>query len=659
LGSVIRNNLAGLDKERGRYDEAETLYRAVLDAREQQNAAPLDLAASLNNLAELYDAQGRFADAEPLLQRALALREKVLGSDHPDVAQALNNLAGVYWAERDLAKAEPLLRRAADIREKTLGPDDPEAAAGLNNLAVLYSSAGRLDEALAASARAVAAVERHLTANAGENTAETYAEYRKSRAYFANYVEIAHGVTQAQPDRAHALAADSFRVAQLAQETKTASAVALMAARFAAGADGLATMIRQRQDLAAHWRNLDANIVALATRPAADRDALGRSRAELAQARQALQTLDARLAAERPTYAALAAPKPVEAAAIEGLLDPDEAMLVYFLTNRVTWLWVVRSDGIALFKLQPGAQTLASAVGALRSALTPDLPPFPALDAHALYEQIVGPASLRLADAHRLIVVPDGALQSLPFALLVTDKPDHDPHRLQDYGTIEWLARRYATSILPAVSSLPALRRQSTGPGARKPFLGIGNPLLAGAPTGERGAASEAGLRAAGDDVRRLPALPETADELRQIAQLVGAGPDDLLLGAQASEAALRQAPLNRYRIIEFATHGLLSGELKDLSEPALVLTPPEHPTAENDGLLTASKIAGLELNADLIVLSACNTAEDDGTDTGGWSALAKSFFYAGARSLLISHWPVWSKATVALTSGIFDELKK
>jgi CHAT domain-containing protein len=122
----------------------------------------------------------------------------------------------------------------------------------------------------------------------------------------------------------------------------------------------------------------------------------------------------------------------------------------------------------------------------------------------------------------------------------------------------------------------------------------------------------------------------------------------------------LRRMPLDHYKIIEFATHGLMSGELKGLAEPALVLTPPAEATPEDDGLLTASKIATLKLNADWVVLSACNTAAGDGTpDAGGLSGLAKAFFYTGAHSLLVSHWPAVSDATVKLTTGTFAELAK
>jgi len=207
------------------------------------------------------------------------------------------------------------------------------------------------------------------------------------------------------------------------------------------------------------------------------------------------------------------------------------------------------------------------------------------------------------------------------------------------------------------------LRQFANAEHASAPFLGIGNPVLNGKPSRERGivlASLFRGAFADVEEVRALPPLPETADELRAIAQKMGATEDDLLLGSRASEPILRQTLLDRYKTVAFATHGLMSGDLKGLAEPALVLTPPAEATADNDGLLTASKIATLKFNADWIVLSACNTAAGDGTpDAGGLAGLAKAFFYAGARSLLVSHWPVLSKATVVLTTGAFAELAK
>ena len=217
--------------------------------------------------------------------------------------------------------------------------------------------------------------------------------------------------------------------------------------------------------------------------------------------------------------------------------------------------------------------------------------------------------------------------------------------------------------MLPSVGALRALRKFASGNSAVAPFVGIGNPVLEGTSRAARGIQLASLFRGAIADVaavRQLPPLPETADELRAVAKAMGAGDGDLYLAERASEPLLRQAGLDRYRVVEFATHGLMSGDLAGLAEPALVLTPPLQATADNDGLLTASKVATLKLNASWVVLSACNTAAGDGTpDAGGLSGLAKAFFYAGARSLLVSHWSVPSQATVKLVTGAFDELAK
>jgi CHAT domain-containing protein len=168
------------------------------------------------------------------------------------------------------------------------------------------------------------------------------------------------------------------------------------------------------------------------------------------------------------------------------------------------------------------------------------------------------------------------------------------------------------------------------------------------------------GATADADAVRSLQPLPETTDEACAIAAALGADADALHLGAAATEASVKQlsdsGTLSRTSVLHFATHGLVSGELEGLSEPAIVLTPPDASTADDDGLLTASEVTTLKLDADWVILSACNTASSDG---GGeaLSGLARAFFYAGARALMVSHWPVNSDSAVRLASGAVEAL--
>ena len=164
-------------------------------------------------------------------------------------------------------------------------------------------------------------------------------------------------------------------------------------------------------------------------------------------------------------------------------------------------------------------------------------------------------------------------------------------------------------------------------------------------------------------DLRTWAPLPETADELCNVAHDLGVDPTHVYLGAAATETKIKQlsesGALAKNKIVHFATHGAVAGEISSATEPGLLLTPPDKATEIDDGYLSASEIAGLKLDADWVILSACNTAAGDAKGAEALSGLARAFFYAGARSLLVSHWEVASEPTVKLISKAVDELKR
>jgi tetratricopeptide (TPR) repeat protein len=671
LRALTLNSLAAAHLKQGEYDEAERLLQRAVAIEEKAVGPehPDVVTNGLQNLALVYLARSRYADAEPILKRTVAIQEKALGPDHPSLALSLNNLALLYQAQGQYAEVEPILRRVLAIQEKALGPDHPTVALGLNNLAAFYFTRGQFDQVLSPAGRAVDIMARHLSIAAAQRSGAGLAEQRAARDYFTHYVLFADAVAKSAPDRRPAIEAETFRVAQLAQASSTGIAVAATAARLAAGGGPRGAMIRERQDLVQTWEQLDEALAKAASGAPSDRQAAEQAslRASSEQTSRRLDALDARIAAEFPGYAEFSNPQPVTVDAARTLLADDEALLVFLTTDDDAWLWVVRQSGLGWYHIGIGGKALTTEVTALRARLDPQLNPalaaFPALRAHALYQKLIGPALPMLAGADRLMIVPDGALQSLPITVLVTRPPVQDPERLEDHRAVAWLARDYAVTVLPSVSSLVSLRRYANPDRAPERFLGVGNPVLTGRPVQRNNVVLTDLYRGGSVDIesiRGLPALPETEAELRAIASILGATDNDLLLGARASEPVLRQMPLDRYRIIEFATHGLMAGDLPELGEPALVLSPPPKATPDDDGLLTASKIATLRLNADWVVLSACNTAAGDGTpDAGGLSGLAKAFFYAGSRSLLVSHWPAWSKATVQLTTAAFGEFTR
>jgi CHAT domain-containing protein len=157
--------------------------------------------------------------------------------------------------------------------------------------------------------------------------------------------------------------------------------------------------------------------------------------------------------------------------------------------------------------------------------------------------------------------------------------------------------------------------------------------------------------------------LPETADELCAVAQDVKAQASDIRLGPQATEREVKRlsasGELAKYRMVHFATHGVLAGQLDGANEPGLILTPSEKETEEDDGYLSASEIAALKLDADWVILSACNTAAGAATSAEALSGLARAFIYAQARALLVSHWEVYSDATVKLITACVREMAR
>ncbi len=719
--AAIAESLLGLAlvyQRQRRFEEALPLVQRAIAIRQKRfGANSKELAIGLNILAGIYDGLDRLEDERQTLVAMEALFREQFGDQDPDVASALTQRgdlerrAGRPDAARktleeaaaieahqpvrgnptravldlDFAKleldahryrdAEAAASEALAIYEPMTGPAYPDRILTYDLLGEALLGEDRITEAYEESNRALEGLaERALTAGSGRTEGDL-SERRGARQIFLHHLEIASALAKHSPARRAALEAETFQVAQLAQASSTAEAVAGMAARFAARDDALAAIIRQKQDAQARWRQLDGLLISAsgAREELRDHAREAAMRTELAALDRELRSIDLQIADQFPGYAEIANPAPRTLRASQALLRPAEAMLVYMVGEKETTFWALTPAGARMFQAPIGADALANEVIHLRQALDPsqlsidtpaDIPRFDVAAAWTLYQQIVAPAEGLIGQAQVLYIVPDRALESLPFGVLVTAKPPVAVTDFAGYRKMAWLADRYATTVLPSVSSLSVLRTFARPSRAPSPFLGIGDPTLAGSLAGARGK-KVVGLFRGGtadvETVRSLPALPESAKELASIAEELGASQKDLVLGDRARKPAVVKLDFSHYRIVTFATHGLVAGELTGLAEPALVLTPPPvQKGTEDDGLLKASDVSALQFDADWVVLSACNTAAGDGSlDAEGLSGLAKAFFYAGSRTLLVSHWPVFSESTVRLTTGTFAEIAR
>jgi CHAT domain-containing protein/tetratricopeptide (TPR) repeat protein len=469
-----RNNLAVLYLEQDRFAEAEPMFQRCLAVRE--NALGYDhpdVAESLNNLAELYWAQGRATEAEPFNKRAISVVEKALGPEHPHVGTALNNLAGLYQSQGRSAEAEPLYQRSLALRLKALGPEHLDVSVSLHNLAALARDRNDIAAAAGFSLRATAVMQRRAERGLGSTSKGTSkGEAHRYNFVFDSLVKTTQRLAPAGGDEVWRRATDMFETAQWGHGSVAAMSLAQMAARSAGGSPGLAALVRERQDLVGEWSAKDKQLIAARSEPPAKRNAAAEKALgdRLAAIDARLADIDARFAKEFPDYAALSSPKPVSVADVQARLRADEALLLFLDTDdrfkplpEETFVWVVTKTEVRWLRSELGTAALQREVAALRcgldntnwtdatnwpegddrerqlkqsqiarrdrcKALTgldvsdTDMPPFDTTRAHALYKGLLGEAA-DLIHGKNLLIVPSGALTTLPFQVLVTELP--------------------------------------------------------------------------------------------------------------------------------------------------------------------------------------------------------------------------------------------
>lgn len=649
---------ANLDAQK-RPRDAEPLLREALEVRRALlGEKHADTGASYGALGDNLAARGRRGEAERLHRKALAIVRTARGERDVATAKAYTALAADLTARRRYGEAEPLLRQALEVRRAALGERHPATAATYDALAEnqyrLASSAG----AEALSSKAVAIVRARRSADLTAVGSDPDVAIRRARAdaetgraaepVFRRYLRLAWMASREQPAELPRLREQAFTAAQDLEVSPAARALAQTAARAAFTRKAAAGDARVRQDLAGQVRQIEGQLAralpqddpAKAARVGAALDAVGRE----------LAGLDARLLKDNPKYAETISPPALSIADAQKRLRPGEGMLFIVPTGDDIHVFALSRTRIAWNRVEGGQAELEGRIRALRCQVDdgacggrkrlitePHVAPFDLQTAYSLYRDLIAPVEGALTGVDRLFVTTSGAFGGLPLGLLPTANA-------RTLAQASWLSDRYALTTLPSVASLRTTAPSKRSASQRWAFVGYGDPDIAGATPGR-----------AVDGKPRNPAfapLPGTADELRAMARTLGAAPASVRLGGKATEASIRSSPdIARAGVIAIATHGLLGHEIQGLDEPGLVLSPPAKASAQDDGVLTASEAAALELSADWVILSACNTASSDGAPgADNLSGLARAFLYAGARALLVSHWRVFDDATAALT---------
>jgi len=478
---------------------------------------------------------------------------------------------------------------------------------------------------------------------------------------------------------------ESFQMAEVARGGSVQRAVAASGARTFAGNPELADYVRREQDarkrIAALFNRLADALGAPTDQQ--DPEIIADLRLRIDQLRAARSSLMAELEKGFPEYASLINPKPPTFSDLQKSLTASEALVSFYSGSDRSYVWAVPKQGPARFHtVAVSYGDLEQSINHLRESLEPKVatvngtPDFDFKAAYEIYRQFLQPVESAFDRSTNLLVVTHGPFGWLPLSLLPTapfELTRTSKVRFANYRTAPWLVKRYAVTLIPSVSALATLRKLPPGNPDRQAFIGFADPLFSASQGVEvartsvtvpprsvattklvlRAAPATRGLEQAG--LSQLPRLPDTADEVKSMALALGSTTSgNLFLEGNASEERVKSTDLTKYRVVAFATHGLVPGDLDGLAQPALALSSPAVTGGKDDGLLTMGEILGLRMDADWVILSACNTASGDGAGAEAVSGLGRAFFYAGTRALLVSNWPVQSDSAMMLTTGIF-----
>jgi CHAT domain-containing protein/tetratricopeptide (TPR) repeat protein len=679
----------------GHLDEALEAYRRIVPIYDREGTpAAARLAAQVVFLqGDILDRMGRYAESVPVFAEADARALAAFGPRHVETLAIRLSLARAQSAVGNYAEVQRILDETLPLVIEVFGAGSLQHGTWLRVQA--WQEADAAQDARAGLQTMAAAVEMvtRVLPDSHRVAGEARTDYSIMLAYAGRHEEAWKQYVLAEPSagphRKFLLDTLSFLVENGTLDETTLAAEVLP--RLQRVASGLARgavreqilrqlirdpeagrLYREATDMVEERVRVEAAIAEIAARPEAEADP-----AREAELRQRLADLAAGIRARmdqvhalEPAFADLTGAVDLDLPAIQALLGPEEAVvLIDHQRHDEEW-----SIAVAITRDRAVARTfwvrtsdLNGWIGQIRDSVrltlgvrgaaaldgqAADRRAFPAEAAVALYQNsfgIVEDVFLPESGFKKHIYVEfRGPMTGVPPTLLMPYLPDPGSQP----ADMPYLVRWHAFTLLPTLSALRSAALAGEGSAAPEPFAGFADPVfdaalaepLLLASSAEDGAAR---LRGA------LVPLPETAREVGEVRAAVAGGQGEVWLGAEASEARVKAAPLDRYRMLYFATHGLVSGDRAGgalLAEPALALTP----GAGEDGFLTATEIAALRLNADWVVLSACNTAEGDAPGAEALSGLAQAFLYAGARALLVSHWPVESQSAVQLTTDLF-----
>jgi CHAT domain-containing protein len=675
-----------LSRERNK-DAIYLLNQSLLGIKESGvTEESIQLAVTKKTLATALIAENKFIEALKIYSdleitlKAFPETARFVDIDSPELVFALIKTS-------DLAPAERVAKRLVEINEIRTGKSSKESTQAKLLLAFTFAEQRKDELAQGLFSTSI----NNLIELERESAADSDGISMQEKKFLAGYVESYLGVLYRAFDKSsnQKLINEAFVLGDLARSSNVQRALSASTARANITDQRLSKLIREEQDLNQQIAFLTKFSKELAMQPANEQSPQiqAKMRADIEQLRKDAKRATMLIGLDFPAYAELINPKPITLEKIQKTIKPNETLVTWFVGTKTSYVWAVNQQGDPLFKAIPiGQKEVRQNVNELRKALDAkvayidEIPAFDFQLSSRIYDELFKPVQSAFAGKDTLVVVPHDDIGQLPLGVLTTapfQLKGNPKNLFANYKEAPFLIRQYAIVSSPSVTALNALRGLPEPKKDRLDFIGFGDPLFStqqaqaeekqlaiavtngtqlasrGLPLQLRNTPQTADVSSA--QVSRLPRLPDTSDEILEISKLFNVKPDrDIFLQKRANLDQVLKVDMSNRKVVMFSTHGLMPGELDGLSQPALALTNPEVQNLKGDGLLKVDTILTMKLDADWVVLSACNTAAGEGEGAEALSGLGRAFFFAGARAILVSSWPVDSEASRKLMTDMF-----
>lgn len=688
------STLSNILISQGRFDEAEKLIRASITILKKIGISDDSwlMGSSQMSLGSILFAKGNFKEAMAQFDLAKEGMKENQFLYEKSFSRNLNLMITLIKADK-VDEGLKLSSQAYTLYSKAFGERRLLTAQALGIRAMAYAAKGDSQQALKDYLRAVPVMTRHLL----YGPTNFMPKYR-TNLIIQSFIDLLARIHGTPLERAYNIdgAEEAFKYVNLLNARAVQVALSSSIARTAAIDPALAELVRKGQDIELQINVLQSMITSVMETTSEEQskkkmETLNNNLEELIGARNVI--LD-EIKKRFPKYGELVNPSPATIPIAKGALYPGEVLILIYTSDTHTYVWAIPYKGEGSFAVVAMSQkNIEDIVAQLRHVLAPnprtlnDIPAFNPSLAYGLYEKLLQPVEDLWKDASNLLIVAGEPLSQLPFSVLITQPaplPEEKRELFGNYRNLSWLVRKASITVLPSVSSLVTLRALPMTPSARKAFLGFGDPIFNQSQIDEteiskkdKKAVSTEMVSVTTRSIRsiekklldsivvnsvrleQLDRLPDTREEIKTVAITLGADiQKDVFLGKEASEQRVKTINLSDRKVISFATHALVPGDLDGLDQPALALSSPSVTGEQEDGVLTVGEILTLKLNADWIVLSGCNTGAAEGSGAEAISGLGGAFFYAGTRSLLVSMWPVETTSARRLVTGIFENQK-